>query len=249
MDRLNITDLRKLKFKRVCYYKVLFIYDNKEYIMIHDGEDEGHISLFERVKVKENRYVLDSVSGIITCKYPGDFIKDISKKKPKHMVYSNINREWFVKQLIETGLADGIYSEDYNKLKSDVDKINEEIRKLQGQISSLYKNWRTTSNKGSKCYSNDIKAKMAERVVGAKEGDWCDQYQAIYGSTHPEYGGVLVDLYSLPVGTYFWCENGNYPAMISYNSHGDKIIVTDNSEVKLTKEHHSLYISIRAKDE
>ena len=81
-----------------------------------------------------------------------------------------------------------------------------------------------------------------ERVKGAKDGDFCDEYKNYYGKSHPVYGGKLTDLYSLPVGTIIDVTTGDYSAIISVNSHGDKGVETDKGFVKLTKEHHSAYI-------
>ena len=249
-SKLNITDLRKLKIKKVSNFKLLFEYDGREYIIINDSGDDCHISLYERIWVKKDasgrkqRCILEHVAGEVTCRTPIDFIKDISKRHPKNITYSNIDREYFVKMLAEMNFVGGKYTEEYKKLKEEQDKINEEIRKLQREVSELYKDWRKPSGHGSKQpVSTEFLINISERVVGAKTGDWCEEHKAKYGSVHSEYGGELVDLFSLPVGTNFYVNNGSYDAVISVDEHGDKCILTAKSFVKLTKEHHSAYIS------
>lgn len=106
MNELVITDLTQLRFKKVNHYKVQFSYENKEYILLSEEDDDCALMLMERIKVRENRYILNYIKSVISCKKPEDFIKDISKTKPHHLVYSNINREWFAKQMAKTGLAD-----------------------------------------------------------------------------------------------------------------------------------------------
>jgi hypothetical protein len=71
---------------------------------------------------------------------------------------------------------------------------------------------------------------------------WCEEYKDFYGNSDPNYGGVLTDLRTLPVGTEFYVTNGAwYGEILSDNRiliHGLK---TDGI-VELTDNHHSLYI-------
>lgn len=71
---------------------------------------------------------------------------------------------------------------------------------------------------------------------------WCEEYKDFYGNSHPEYGGVLTDLRTLPVGTEFYVANGAWCGKtLSDNRilmHGSKA----DAIVALTDEHHSLYI-------
>lgn len=71
---------------------------------------------------------------------------------------------------------------------------------------------------------------------------WCEEYKDFYGNSDPNYGGILTDLRTLPVGTEFYVANGAwYGKTLPDNCilvHGPK---TDNI-VKLTDKHHSLYI-------
>ena len=242
---IKITDLEKLKFKQVKLWKVLFEYDGHEYLLIDDGEpDEGHISLYERIWVKPNRCNLELVAGALTSLRVSGFIRDISKKRRNSPVYSLIDREYFVKKLIAVGftLPGTLFNDDYMKLNKECKRIQDQIEELNKKKGELLKIWKTTLNKGSKQYGHELKCRVAERVKGAKNGEYCEQYNDYYGNEHPEYGGVLTDLFSLPVGTGFYVTNGGYPAAIYVDKHGDKCIGTPESFVKLTKEYHSTYI-------
>ena len=71
---------------------------------------------------------------------------------------------------------------------------------------------------------------------------WCEEYKDFYGNSHPEYGGILTDLCTLPVGTEFYVANGAwYGKTLPDNYiliHGPKM----DDVVQLTDKHHSLYI-------
>lgn len=242
-DILIIEDLKKLRITKVKTYKVTFKYEDREFIILDNSSyGECGLVLMERVWVKDNRCVLNIIKCALTCRNPFDFIKDISKTKPNNVTYSNIDREYFVKMLAEMNFIGGKYADSYKELKEKQDKLNEKIRELQREVSNLYKEWRKPSGHGSKQYGIEIKTKVAERIKGAEKGEWCEQYNAEYGSEHPIYGGTLIDLFTLPVGTTFYVTNGQYDAFISVDEHGDKCVVTLNSCVKLTKDNHSAYV-------
>ena len=71
---------------------------------------------------------------------------------------------------------------------------------------------------------------------------WCEEYQDYYGNSHPEYGGILTDLRTLPVGTEFYVANGAWygealssTQILVHSPFGDKICALDDN-------HHALYI-------
>ncbi|MBO5387083.1 MAG: hypothetical protein J6A59_02960, partial [Lachnospiraceae bacterium] len=73
----------------------------------------------------------------------------------------------------------------------------------------------------------------------------CEEYKDYYGNPDPIYGGTLTDLYSLPVGTVIHVANGAWSGVIDYDERGDKGVIVDShggNFIKLTKEHHSLYL-------
>ena len=76
----------------------------------------------------------------------------MSKTHEGGLTYSNIDREFFVKQLVDFGFACGLFEKEYKykeKRKADIEK---EIVKLREEMNILENNWRTTSGHGSKCY-------------------------------------------------------------------------------------------------
>ena len=71
---------------------------------------------------------------------------------------------------------------------------------------------------------------------------WCEEYKDYYGNSDPEYGGILTDLRTLPVGTRFFVANGWWEGEILSDS---RILVHAPIEdviVKLTDRYHSLYL-------
>ena len=71
---------------------------------------------------------------------------------------------------------------------------------------------------------------------------WCAEYNDYYGNSDPQYGGILTDLYTLPVGTKFFVANGCWEGE---KLEGDYILVHAPKEdrvVKLTDKYHSLYL-------
>jgi hypothetical protein len=71
---------------------------------------------------------------------------------------------------------------------------------------------------------------------------WCAEYNDYYGNSDPQYGGRLTDLYTLPVRTKFFVENGCWE--------GEKVSDTsilvhapgEDRVVELTEKYHSLYL-------
>jgi len=246
LEKINITDIDKLHITRVKFLKIHFTYDGIKYMLIEDGEEDAHISLYKRVYTDDNRLKNVHINGKITLMHTYSFIKDVSKSKPRNTTYACIDKQYFVKKLVELGFAYGIYEESYNEYKQKVDEINELIQKLQDEKNQLKDKWEKTSGHGSKTDSiaHKFKIRACERVKGAKDGDWCKRFKTPYGSTSKEYGGTLTDLFNLPYGTYFHVENGGYDACISYDGCGNKTIITPESEVKLTKENCSAYITL-----
>lgn len=245
-EKINITDIDKLHITRLKYQTIHFTYDRVKYMIVDDGEEDAHLSLYKRVPDECGKLKNILINGKITLMHAYSFTRDISKHKPKNSTYACLDKEYFIKKLVEVGFACGLYEDSYNDYKQKVDEIEECIKKLQAEKEQLKKKWNATSEHGSK--TNNIKHKLkvaaCERIKGAKAGEWCEEFKAPYGSKHEKYDGVLTDLYNLKYGTKFIVTNGKYLAQISYDEHGDKTVLTANSEVKLTKEHHSAYTDV-----
>lgn len=248
MKKINITDLKKLKITKVRPWKIYFKYENKNYMLISENEDE-HISFFER-EISNGKIRLHFINSTNTWGGIQSFIKDISKHAVTNVVYTNIDKEFFVKKLIALDLVCGIYSTEYTNTVNKMQNIQDEIDALQKRINDLktkskeyHNKYFSTAGHGSKCYGDKFRIQQAERIEGAKDGDYCAQYNDFYGNTHPKYGGTLTDLYNLPVSTHFHVANGCYDAIISFDEKGNKCVVTDVSCRELTEECHSLYIT------
>ena len=251
-NKINITDISKLKITKVKPWKLYFEYDNTEYMLIDDTDEDAHISLYKRHKLPSGNHRVECINGAITCMGIHGFIRDISKKRPEHLVYANIDRNYFVLNLIELGFSTGYLEGRHKKFMARRNNIQEEINKLQLKITKLQdENKKLNKDEedglpklGSKTARGDrIKREMAERVHGKKDGEWCEEYNDYYGNSDRIYGGKLTDLYNLPVGTFIQVANGAWSGIIDYNEHGDKGVNSHGGGfIKLTKDHHSLYL-------
>lgn len=155
IDKIHIEDLMLLKITKVTTWKIYFQYNNKSYMIIDDSEEDSHISLYER-EISNNKIRLHFLNGAITLGGTNLFIKDVSKKKAKHLVYSNIDREYFVKKLIQLGFSSGLYEQEYIELNKKKEELNSK------QFDELKRAWYITSGHGSKSYGNRYKQKENE---------------------------------------------------------------------------------------
>lgn len=241
MELLTITDLTKLKFTKVKGWKVYFDYEDQHYMLLDDSDEDAHLSLYRR-KIDNGKVTVTWLNGKVTSLKIYSIIKDISKRRPTNLVYTNIDREYFVKKLVELGFTKGLFEKEYDNKQNQELKIKEEINRLNIKLLDTSKEWEKTRGHGSKCYTSSLKIKVADRITPAKDGDWCEQLQDYYGNKSKQYGGILTDLFSLSVGTKFYVTNGCYDAIISVNEHGNKCIITDCSCVELNGSYHSAYI-------
>lgn len=241
MEILKITDLTKLKFTKVKGWKVYFDYEDQHYMLLDDSDEDAHLSLYRR-KIDNGKVTVTWLNGKVTSLNVYSIIKDISKRRPTNLVYANIDREYFVKKLVELGFTKGLFEKEYENKQNQELKIKEEIARLNTRLLDFAKNWEKTRGHGSKCYTSSLKAKVADRITPAKDGDWCEEYNDYYGNTHPKYGGTLTDLFGLPVGCSFYVTNGCYDAIIEVDEHGDKCVSTCCTCDKLTEACHSMYI-------
>lgn len=235
---LKITDLSLIKFKRLKNNKLTFIYDDKEYIIIDYCDEDCYLQLYERIKVADNRYKINHISGVITVTKAYNLLKDISKRQAEHIVYANADREYFVKTLTKLGLIESNYTKVLENIKKRKHEIHEQIQKLNRESVELDKRFNTTAGHGSKCYGNEIKIKQAERIKGRKPGEPSKQYYGMkLGEYNKVYGGLIVDMFNLPVGTVYECTCGHYTGVIVADNKGNKCVETKESTIKLTQEH------------
>lgn len=241
MEKIKIKDLAKLKITKVTSWKVYFDYEGQHYMLIDNSDEDAHLSLYKR-DIDNGKVTLTWMNGKVTTLVIKSIIKDISKRRPTSTVYANIDREHFVKKLLELEFSSGIFEDEYNRNKEQIKVLREQVEQLNKRVSDLQNEWRQTSGHGSKCYGTDVKYNVANRVTPAKNGEWCEQYNDFYGNTDPQYGGTLTDLFTLPIGKKFYVANGCYDATIIVDEHGDKCVLTGCTCIKLTKENHSSYI-------
>jgi len=71
---------------------------------------------------------------------------------------------------------------------------------------------------------------------------WCEEYKDYYGNSDQQYGGILTDLYTLPVGTKFSVANGRWEGEKLEDEYILVHAPTGDRRVKLTEEYHSLYL-------
>lgn len=240
-NKLNIDNLYDIKITKVTDIKLYFTFKNEKYLLLY-RPDAGRIALYHR-KFEQHKAKAEIITSVSA---PGinSLIKTVTPRKGDKIVYSQINREYFVKRLTELGLCKSIYTDRWNSINQEILSIDKQIRELEQQKSKLYLNWRDTQNRGSRILGDKYKLQAAERIKGKKIGEWCEEYKDTYGNTHNEYGGTLTDSYSLSVGTIFECTNGNWMGNITVNKKGNKCVNIGEKIIELTPKFHSLYVNI-----
>lgn len=130
MDKLNITDLDKLKITKVKPWVVYFTYDGQRYFLHDDSDEDRCTGLY-----KKNGKNIERISGVITLSKPYDFIRIKKKIKPsKILVYNQIDKEYFVKKLTRQGIVDSLFQKDIDELNEKISFNKEEIRQLKIDI-------------------------------------------------------------------------------------------------------------------
>lgn len=148
-EKINIEDLSKLKITKIADFRIYFNYDGKHYMLIENRDDDAVISLYER-EISDKGFVKTRCmqSEIAYRMDIESFIKDISaKNKSGHIVYANIDKEYFVKQLMKIGYADSLFEEQYkemiDKMIDKKRKTMEKIFKLEQELQSLRRDLNT----------------------------------------------------------------------------------------------------------
>jgi hypothetical protein len=148
--KLIINDLTKLKITKVKGFCIYFEYNGAKYMLHDDSDEDACIGLY--IRDYDNPKHVTLINGEITCAHMYSFIKDVSKKKPKTLTYSNIDREYFVKKLVENHLCAGKFEKEYQQYLDKCRDIDEKIIELNNIKAEHAKEWRHTSGHGSKCY-------------------------------------------------------------------------------------------------
>ena len=100
----KIEDLSLLKITRIKPWAILFDYDNKHYFLHGKNEEyDEYQELYERSLDKNGNYTLKFIKGRLGAEnIKSVYIKNLYGKS---MVYSQIDKEFFVKQLVRYGFA------------------------------------------------------------------------------------------------------------------------------------------------
>lgn len=75
-------------------------------MLLDDSDEDAHLSLYRR-KIDNGKVTVTWLNGKVTFLKVYSIIKDISKRQPTNLVYTNIDREYFVKKLVELGFTKG----------------------------------------------------------------------------------------------------------------------------------------------
>ena len=142
--KLEIKDLSLLKITKVKDWAIYFTYDNERYLL-HGSSDGGDYSmtLYLRVPISsDGKYKLEPLQGKYTSSdFVSGYIKvnTIGKGKSTTIHYSEIDKEFFVKQLTVNGFVSGVLDEKIDVIKIKNKTRQEEIKKLREQIYKLEK--------------------------------------------------------------------------------------------------------------
>lgn len=101
---LEIEDLSLLKITKVKPWTISFDYDNKHYFLHGRNEEyEEFQELYEKYLDKDGNYTLKFIKG----RFGKEYVKSVYIKNAygKAMVYSQIDKEFFVKQLMKYGFV------------------------------------------------------------------------------------------------------------------------------------------------
>jgi hypothetical protein len=142
--KLVIEDLSLLKIDKVKDWAVYFTYDKEKYLL-HGSSDGGDYSmtLYLRIPLGNNgQYKLEALQGKYTSTdYVSNYIKvnKVGSGKSKTIHYSEIDKEYFVKQLTNNGFVSGVLDKKVDLIKLKNKTRQEEIRKLREQIYKIEK--------------------------------------------------------------------------------------------------------------
>ena len=142
--KLAINDLSLLKIDKLKNWAVYFTYDNEKYLL-HGSSDGGDnsMTLYLRVPLDSNgKYKLETITGkYSSTDYVSKYIKEnkVGNGRNRTIHYCDIDKEFFVKQLINDGFVSGALEEKVDLIKVKNKTRQDEIKKLREQIWKLEK--------------------------------------------------------------------------------------------------------------
>lgn len=146
----KLTDIRIVKVRKNL---IRFYVKDKKYIMFENYYEDlewdfasPQLGLYE---VTDNGLIKNGYSflGIEL----NEFLRDLSKRNPTHLVYSNLDIEWFVKRLVVNKFAsyrpfdDELKDLGYLRLQ-----VNKEIKKLNDLLNKANDDFNKTPKRGMK---------------------------------------------------------------------------------------------------
>lgn len=150
---LHIDKLTDIRITKVRENLIRFYVKDKKYIMFEnyyeDLEEDFASPQLGLYEVTENGLIKISYSflGIEL----NEFLRDLSKRNPTHLVYSNLDIEWFVKRLVVNKFAsykpfnDELKDLGYLRLQ-----INKEIKELEDLLNKANNDFIKTPKRGMK---------------------------------------------------------------------------------------------------
>lgn len=166
---LNIEDIMQLRITKVTLRKLYFDYEDRHFAII-DVSDfcNSLLYFYERIFTNDYGFVnmrfINFTDKSIRISW---FIRDVSKRHPLTITYSNLDREYFAKALTELGFATSLYADEWAEKKQKIDDIKAEIARLNDQIKDINDEFFKTSGHGSKSYTDEtIRAMILPQIFG-----------------------------------------------------------------------------------
>lgn len=225
---LNIEDIMQLRITKVTLRKLYFDYEDRHFAILDLSDANTSLLYFyERIFTNDHGFVKMRLISF-TFRTIGIlwFIKDVSKRHPRTVTYSNIDREYFVKALTELGFATGLYADELAEKKQKIDDIRAEIARLNDQIKDINDEWFTTSGHGSKSYTDETIGAMRLPQILGRDFPYMKDYDHVWEEKPISNPNLR------------WNDPEMYTDMISVG-------FPEKSENGETK-YHRLYVSINA---
>lgn len=142
MNKLNIQDLSKLKITTVKQWCINFTYDGEQYFLHYEYEDgESSMSLHHKLNGRKSEWIggkafTNNCIDYIKLKYGLNKYK-YSNESKWNIVYSQIDKEYFVLKLTYDGFIDSCYGSECKKIKERNEQNNKKIKQLEEEIYKL----------------------------------------------------------------------------------------------------------------
>lgn len=140
-QKINITDLNLLKITRIRDWAISFDYDQKHYLL-HGASELGEGSwaeLFEKTYDEKGRYHLNYMGQSNGSEYvKNDYIQ---LQKGTTIVYSQINKLFFVYMLTYNNLATGIMEKKVEAVRERQKVLQSEIYECEKKLFELRKEY------------------------------------------------------------------------------------------------------------